>query len=101
MMSNQPPAVLAGLSPANTFANTFANTAALRAALENIFENASGPGYNLAYICDQALAALSAPPRNCDVYATYDEAFDAWDPVAHQDFDQWIYNPYRESEAAQ
>lgn len=62
------------------------NAAALREALGEILEQIDGwrtgglmPHYQYSNLFDMAAAALAAPPRNCDLYATADEAMDAFD----------------------
>ena len=36
-------------------------------------------------IYDEAESALAAPPRNCDVYATADEAYVAWQKICENE----------------
>ena len=52
---------------------------------------------NLKMAVDKAKAALAAPPRNCDKYATYDAAKCAWykEPIATL-FSRWLFAPATE-----
>jgi hypothetical protein len=57
------------------------------------------------YHISQLTAALSAPPRNCDRFATADEAFHAWNNTvdtpgggAYVGLMDWLYAPATEKE---
>ena len=79
------------------------NAAQVRKALEVIRDKAArmevmdgvpdSVVVNLKEIIAIANTALAAPPRNCDVYRTHDEACKAWDHRLHN-FGVWSYDPY-------
>ena len=80
------------------------NAAAMRAALETIHDKVNSLdeecGVDPVEIRDLARAALSAPARNCDLYATANEgrrAFSAW--LKHNSpmsFGGWLLSPAAE-----
>ena len=69
---------------------TVGNAAAMREALEMMsalfangvictsYANTPEEMEQIEELCRKAKAALSAPPRNCDVYQSDEEAFNAW-----------------------
>ena len=65
------------------------NAAAMREALEAIHDKVNGLdeecGVDPVEIRDLARAALSAPARNCDIYATATEAIKAQDVAFNED----------------
>lgn len=81
------------------------NAAAMREALETIHDKVNGLdeecGVDPVEIRDLARAALSAPARNCDVFASDIDAFEYWDnhyPVVPgtntiQPYNEWLFAP--------
>jgi len=86
------------------------NAAAIRSALKTIAELAefvppercreASNEHTLMLVAEKARAALAAPPRNCDRFASFKEAFDTWcvevnpkpnTPIAI--FAIWLFTP--------
>ena len=83
------------------------NAAAMRTCLMNILAEMIDLGgmevgrkvkFSPDAIANEIRAALAAPPRNCDMYATHDEAMKA---RGHRikNFGQWLFDPADEGGA--
>lgn len=74
---------------------------ALKATLDLLWDihNANrSPQSNQAYaVIRQIKAALAAPPRNCDKYANYIDAMEAFDVFAREQGKLGFINPYTEA----
>jgi hypothetical protein len=81
--------------------------AKLREALENLYDQIchGETEQHVAANRQMIRAALSAPPRNCDRFATADEAFHAWNNTvdtpgggAYVGLMDWLFAPATEKE---
>lgn len=79
------------------------NTAKLREALSKVIFIYGPAGHNILgkAMRDIIYAAFSAPPRNCDIYATYEDALIAWrhEPPNGQTFHEWMFSTAKEGAA--
>lgn len=85
----------------------FGDCAKLREALENLYDQIchGETEQHVAANRQMIRAALAAPPRNCDRFATADEAFHAWNNTVdtpgggtYVGLMDWLYAPATEQE---
>lgn len=69
-------------------------------AMHNFLKTQNGGYEEMAIALDKAKAALAAPPRNCDRFATAEEAYSAWMPAVEMDaICDWLFATAKEGGA--